>query len=498
MTSEKVRVRFAPSPTGYLHVGGARTALFNYLFARHHRGRFVLRVEDTDRKRFQSDALKEIFDSLRWMKLEWDEGPEKNGDFGPYIQSERRSFYHLYARQLLESGHAYRCFCTPERLSGLREARQKSKTQQGPGYDRHCLNLSGEAVRGLLDSGTPHVIRYRIPDRRSICFTDMIRGNIEYQSDVLDDFVILKSDGYPTYHLANVVDDHLMHISHILRGDEWIASTPRHVLLYEALGWEPPRFAHMPVILAPDGGKLSKRKGAASVMDYKNSGYLADALVNFLALLGWSPGDDREIMSREELIAFFSLDKVSPKASVFDQKKLDWMNGHYIREEDVETLLREVIPLWERSGLFKEKDVPESRYCIGVVRLMKERAKRIQDIAENSRYFFEDPREYDPKLAKKYFRPETATRLNRVNENLAALKPFTQDTLESLYRTLADEMGISAGKLIHPTRLAISGVGFGPGLFEMMELLGKQTVVRRIEQAIQWMGRGTDTKGPDE
>ncbi|MCK4836713.1 MAG: glutamate--tRNA ligase [Candidatus Aminicenantes bacterium] len=486
-----VRVRFAPSPTGYLHVGGARTALFNYLFARHHKGVFILRIEDTDRKRFQAGGLAEIFQSLKWMQLEWDEGPEKNGDFGPYIQSERKELYHKHAELLLEEGKAYRCFCTPERLAKLREEQQKTKMQKGSGYDRHCLNLSTDRVNLLLASGKPYVIRYKIPTNRIISFTDIIRGKIEYQSEVLDDFIVLKSDGFPTYHLANVVDDHHMRISHILRGDEWIASTPRHMLLYEAFGWDPPQFAHMPVILAREGGKLSKRKGAVSVLDYKKSGYLPEALVNFLALLGWSPGEDRELMSRKELITFFSLDKVSPKASVFDEKKLEWMNGCYIREQSVESLFDEVFQQWKDMGIFDKDCIPDQNYCRTVIRLMKDRAKRIQDIAETSGYFFKDPGEYDPKSVKKHFKADTVNLLKTIYEKLAGLKSFDQNILENEFRDYAHDLNISAGKLIHPTRLAISGKGFGPGLFELMEILGKETVLRRIKNAIQWV---TDEK----
>ena len=312
--NNKVRVRFAPSPTGYLHVGGARSALFNYLFARRYNGKFILRIEDTDRSRFVQDALQEIFDSLKWLGLEWDEGPQTGGDHGPYIQSQRTEIYQNHAKILLESGHAYRCFCTPERLAQLRA--EQEKTKQSVGYDRCCRELTEEQIQKNLADGIPYVIRFKVPHGRTIVFEDKIRGVIQYSSDILDDLVLIKSDGFPTYHMASVVDDHLMEITHVLRGDEWIASTPRHVLIYEAFGWTPPVFAHLPVILSPDGGKLSKRKGAASVMDYKRAGFLPEALFNFLALLGWAPGDSREKMSVEELIGSFALEQVSPKASV--------------------------------------------------------------------------------------------------------------------------------------------------------------------------------------
>ena len=299
-SASPIRVRFAPSPTGYLHVGGARSALFNYLFARRHGGVFILRIEDTDRGRYVEGAVEEIVASLRWLGLDWDEGPDIGGPVGPYAQSERTQLYREHARRLIEGGNAYRCFCTAERLTALREEQEKNKLPLG--YDRKCRDLPRADIERLLAGNAPHVIRLKIPAGRTITFTDEIRGSIEYQSDVLDDIVLIKSDGFPTYHMANVVDDHLMGITQVLRGDEWIASTPRHVLLYEAFGWTPPVFAHLPVILAPDGKKLSKRKGAASVMDYKRAGYLPEALFNFLALLGWSPGegDNREKMSKRE------------------------------------------------------------------------------------------------------------------------------------------------------------------------------------------------------
>lgn len=491
-----IRVRFAPSPTGYLHVGGARTALFNFLFARHHEGTMVLRIEDTDRKRFQKGAMDEIFQSLRWMGLEWDEGPESNGQYGPYIQSERKEIYQLHTNQLLENGVAYRCFCTPQRLAELREKQQNTGMKTGSGYDRHCRELPSKKIEELIDSGIPYVIRLKIPELRSISFEDMIRGEISYQSDILDDFVLLKSDGFPTYHLANVVDDHHMKISHVMRGDEWIASTPRHILIYEAFKWKPPRFAHMPVILAPDGGKLSKRKGAASVLDYKSEGILPDALVNFLALLGWSPGEDREIMTREELVSLFDLNKVSPKASVFDEKKLEWLNGHYLRETSIDALYDTVVDRWLEMGLLKHRSDIDKSYCQTVIGLMKTRARRIQEIALNSVYFFRDPDQYDSKLANKYFKASNLGLLKKLVAELEKTSIFDHDTLEALFRALAESEGISAGKLIHPTRLGVSGIGNGPGLFELLEILGKETSIRRLLGAIEWIEkRDTEESG---
>ncbi len=479
-----VRVRFAPSPTGYLHVGGARSALFNCLFARHHEGTFILRIEDTDRNRFVENALDEIYESLRWLGITWDEGPEKEGDYGPYVQSERLNLYKEYAEKLIGSGNAYRCFCTSERLASIRAEQEKAKAKIG--YDRHCLALSNEEVAAKLAAGEPSVIRFKMPEGRSISFSDLIRGNIEYQSDVLDDFVLLKTDGYPTYHLANVVDDHLMKISHVLRGDEWIASTPRHILLYEAFGWEPPQIAHLPVILSSTGGKLSKRKGAASVMDYKRAGYLPEGLFNFLALLGWNPGDDREKMSGEELAEAFVLEKVSPKAAVFDEQKLEWMNGLYMAECPIPVLAGELLPLLVEGGII-DAGFTDTPYLEQVIGLLRERSKRLTDLANGARYFFADPDTYDEKADRKHFTVESADLLRQLQQAIEAVEKFTREDLETVFRNTAESLGISTGKLIHPVRLAVSGVSFGPGLFELLELVGKERVLQRISTAVTYI-----------
>ncbi len=490
--SDIIRVRFAPSPTGYLHVGGARSALFNYLFARHHGGKFLLRIEDTDRSRFVENALTEIYDSMRWLGLEWDEGPLKGGEHGPYVQSERLNLYSTCAQKLLDSGHAYRCFCTPQRLAEVRE--QQEKNGGLTGYDRFCRDLPCEAIEEKLRNNTPYVIRLKIPAGRTVAFEDLIRGRIEYQSDVLDDLVLLKTDGFPTYHMANVVDDHDMGITHVLRGDEWITSTPRHVLLYEAFGWTAPKFAHLPVILSPDGGKLSKRKGAASVMDYKRAGFLPEALFNFLALLGWSPGDEREKMSVDELIKAFSLEQVSPKASVLDEKKLEWMNGLYMAERSSESLASEVLSEWKNRNWVAQSAVENDPFILKVIDLMKVRSKRLTELVENASYFFTDPQSYEEKAKNKYFKADAAERLQGVAGAISSLDDFTHANIEQVYKALAEQKEISSGSLIHPTRLAISGVSFGPGLFELMEVLGKDTVLRRIEKAVAFIIKNGEAK----
>jgi len=485
------RVRFAPSPTGLLHLGGARTALFNWLFARHHRGTFILRIEDTDRRRFQQDALEEIYSSLRWLGLDWDEGPERGGDYGPYVQSQRVEIYRQQAQALVDNGRAYRCFCSEERLAGLRAEQEKAKMTQGSGYDRRCRELSTTQIERHLQANLPFVIRLKIPENRQVAFEDLIRGSIVTDSQVLDDLVLLKSDGFPTYHLANVVDDHLMGISHVMRGDEWISSTPRHVLLYEAFGWESPRFAHLPIILAADGGKLSKRKGAASVMDYRRSGYLSEALFNFLALLGWAPGDDREVMNRRELVETFSLERISVKAAVFDDRKLEWMNGHYLSQTPVETLYDEVVKKWRQLGWIGLNDTQNLDYNRRVIDLLKSRSKRINELAENACYFFRDPQGYDEPATRKHFRPESGPVLTTLKGRIESLTSFDHDALEAVFRRYAEETGMPAGKLIHPVRLAVSGVSAGPGLFEMLELLGRDRVTRRLQAAIDWIARSS-------
>jgi len=485
-------VRFAPSPTGYLHVGGARTALFNFLFARHHGGTFILRIEDTDQKRFQPEALAEIYTSLKWLGLHWDEGPDAGGGRGPYFQSQRTAIYRRHAERLLAEDKAYCCFCSEARLASMREEQEKIKMAHGSGYDRHCRHLSETEIKTLLAANTPYVVRLKVPDDRSVAFTDLIRGAISYQSAQLDDLVLLKSDGFPTYHLANVVDDHLMQITHVLRGDEWIASTPKHILIYEAFGWQPPLFAHMPVILAQDGGKLSKRRGAASVLDYQRNGFLPQALLNFLALLGWAPGADREIMTLDEMIAAFSLQRVSAKSAVFDETKLEWMNGQYLQQLSNDSLLPEVTAMWKKIAIQIPDSGGDTIYAQKVIGLFKERSKKISEIAEKSRYFFCDPAGYEPQAARKYFKGEAARILKILAAKLAELERFDHESLENLYRQAAEDMGLAAGKLIHPTRLAVSGVSFGPGLFEMLELLGRERVLRRLQAALNWIAANAE------
>lgn len=485
MSNDKVRVRFAPSPTGYLHVGGARTALFNYLFAKNMGGTFILRIEDTDRTRFQEDSLKEIFESLNWLGLKWDEGPEVGGDHGPYIQSERLDIYKKHADELVEKGHAYPCFCTPERLEQVRKEKEARKEMHG-GYDRHCRGLSDEEVEKLKSEGKPYVVRLKAPLEGSISFEDAVRGDIETPVNMVDDTVLLKTDGFPTYHLASVIDDHYMEISHVLRGDEWIASTPRHVLLYKAFGWQPPVFAHLPVILSPDGGKLSKRKGAASVMDYKKDGFLAEALLNFLSLLGWNPGDDREVMTKEEIVEAFAMKKVSSKPSVFDTQKLEWMNGQYMENYDADSLLSEVKPMWAEKGFDADDE-----YMKSVISALQSRCKRVTEFKDSADYFFIDPQEFNEKQAKKQFKAAVKPALDMLVEKLPDAQ-WIRDDIEAVFKSVAESLEMSPGKINPAVRLAVTGVGGGPDLFDMLTLMGKDCVVRRVKKASEWIAENVE------
>jgi len=476
----EVRVRFAPSPTGYLHLGGARTALFNWIYAKKTGGKFLLRIEDTDRSRYNENALDEIFSSLRWLGLQWDEGPEVGGDYGSYFQSKRLELYNKYANELLEKGLAYRCFCTEERLTQLREEQEKSGLGVS-GYDKKCRDLPKSESDTRVKNGEKFVIRLKIPENRTVSFVDKIRGEISFDTKTQDDFVLLKTDGFPTYHLANVIDDHFMKITNVLRGDEWITSTPKHVLLYEAFGWTPPEFAHLPVILSEDGSKLSKRKGAASVMDYKEKGVLSDALRNFLALLGWNPGDDREIMTIDEIISAFDLAKVSPKGSVFDTKKLDWMNGEYMRHTPAETLFNELKD--EFFEIWKTNDI---RKIVAAIDLMKERTNHITELSALCDFFFNAPRNYDEQTLTKVKKDANLSNvLQEIAQRLTEMTICDTETCDKLLQDVVAKFAVGFGKVGLPARLAITGVGGGPSLHDIIPLIGKDECVERINAFLE-------------
>jgi glutamyl-tRNA synthetase len=483
-----VRVRFAPSPTGYLHVGGARTAIYNYFYAKAMGGTFYLRIEDTDRKRYNEAALHDLTRDMKWLGLQWDEGPEVGGDLGPYHQSERLDIYAREVQKLLESGHAYYCFCTEERLEEVRKV-QESSGQAVTGYDRQCRDLPLADALARLAAGEKAVVRFKVPLEGVTRFEDQIRGPIEYQNALLDDLVILKRDKYPTYHLASVVDDHYMQTSHVLRGDEWISSTPKHVLLYSAFGWEPPVFCHLPVILAAGGGKLSKRKGAASVGDFRDLGYLPEALVNFLALLGWNPGDDREVMTLEEMIGCFSLDRISPKAAAFDEKKLEWMNGQHIHHKDsnwlADYMRQDLGTVLEGSGIDVDA-IPQAK-LIFICNLLKTRIHFLKELAESSKYFFIAPTSYDEKAKAKAFGTGSRAITQAVRSQLAGLSLFDHKRIEQGFMDVCTQLDLKLGNLVHPIRLAVSGVAAGPGLFELLEAVGQGEVLRRLDAALPLM-----------
>lgn len=489
-----VRVRFAPSPTGFLHIGGLRTALHNYLFARHFEdGTFVLRIEDTDQSRYVEEAEEDIIRSLEWCGIKIDESPGNPGEYGPYRQSERKELYHKYAGELVENGHAYYAFDTTEELDQMRERLQKSGNPS-PKYDaitrqsmKNSLTLSQDEVDKRLEAGDEYVIRLKIPRRETVRFEDLVRGHVSFETKGLDDQVLLKSDGMPTYHLANVVDDHEMKITHVIRGEEWLSSTPKHILLYNAFSWEAPEMAHLPLIMSPSGGKLSKRNAEeegipVNAKEYIKRNYEPEALVNFLAYLGWSPGDDSEIHSLDELCELFTLDRVSKGGAVFNHKKLLWYNEHYLREQPNETLanrLREIAKT-------REIELPGNEDLERAISLLKERVSKIEEILEMGDFFFKDPESYDEKALKKW-KDDSGNLVRQYKESVEELNAdeFEAATLKTHLEEIIEKNDVGFGKLMMPLRLAVTGQGFGPDLFASMELLGKETVIRRIDTALE-------------
>jgi glutamyl-tRNA synthetase len=476
---ENVRVRFAPSPTGYLHVGGLRTALYNYLFAKRNNGTFVLRIEDTDQSRKVEGAEENLIAALTWAGVEFDEGPGKEGEFGPYVQSKRLHHYWWHAQRLVDAGHAYCCFCSPERLEQVRE--QQIADKRSITYDRTCRDIPLEEAKRRVAAGESYVVRMKVPLEGEVTFEDMIRGTVTIANAILDDQVLLKTDGYPTYHLAVVVDDHAMQISHVIRGEEWLPSTPKHVLLYQFLGWDLPKFAHLPLLLNPDGSKLSKRQGDVAVEDYRTKGYLKEALVNFIAFLGWNPGDTREIFTKEELVREFSFDRVGKSGAVFNIEKLNWLNQQHIRLKSEDELLEALRPMYEEKGWSRLGD----EYLKKVIALLKDRITVLPDFQTECTFFYEDPTSFDEKGRTKNWGPGTGKQLSLLMDKYAACEEFTAAATEQLLRATAEELQIGAGKLIHPVRLATTGLSLGPSLFHVLEVLGKETTVRRMKFAIE-------------
>jgi glutamyl-tRNA synthetase len=457
-------------------LGNIRTALFNWLFARRYGGRFILRIENTDVTRKVEGAVEMILDSLRWLELDWDESP--------CFQSERLDIYREVAYRLLREDHAYLCYCSPERLEAMREEQMKRK--QPPKYDRHCRDLTKEEKAQADSEGITPVVRFKTPLDGETGFQDLIRGRVSFQNSTLDDFVLLKSDGYPTYHLANVVDDHLMAISHVLRADEWLSSTPRHMLVYQALNWQAPHFAHLPMILGPDRSKLSKRHGASNVLEYREEGYLPEAMINFLALLGWSLDDRTELLSREDLVKNFSLDRISKTAAVFNREKLEWMNGVYLRQLSEDEFVRQVSPFLDRGLPLSIRRPLDSDYTRQVMSLIQERAKTLAEVPRLADFFFIDEVQYEGSLLLSGGLSSTAA-MEAVEASLIrleSLEVWHAEALEAALRPLATELGLSTGKFFGLLRVAITGRGAAPPLFQTMSVLGKGRCLERLAMAL--------------
>ncbi|MEW6574224.1 MAG: glutamate--tRNA ligase [Bacillota bacterium] len=480
-------MRFAPSPTGSLHIGGARTALFNYLFARANRGRFILRLEDTDFERRIEGAEEGIIASLRWLGLDWDEGPDTGGEYGPYRQSERLETYRRESERLLSAGLAYPCYCTPEELAAERE--EARKAGRAPRYSGRCCGLTPEARAAKEAAGLRHAVRLRVPQTGQTVVEDLIRGTVVFENATLDDFIIMKSNGVPTYNFACVVDDAMMAITHVIRAEEHLSNTPKQILVFQALGYHLPSFAHVPMILAPDRAKLSKRHGATGVEEFRGQGYLPEALFNYLALLGWSPGDERELLSSDEIVREFSLDAVSKHAAIYDVQKLTWLNSQYINTVPLERLFEAALPFFRDAGLLEEVPAAaEKEYVIRVLETVRSRARTLVELTDMAAYFFRDDFAYDPKGVQKIFRsPGVPDLLRRGSEALSGVEPFGVAETEAAYRKLIDFLGISGGALIHPTRLALTGRTVGPGLFDVIALLGKERCLERLRRAADWI-----------
>jgi len=484
----EVRTRFAPSPTGNLHVGGAHTALFAWLFARHEGGTFVLRIEDTDEVRSTEQSLAAIYDGLHWLEIDWDEGPDLGGPHGPYIQSERLDIYQEHIARLIDSGRAYRCYCTPEELEERREIMRARGLP--PRYDGKCRVLTAEEAARLDAAGREFCVRFRVDDEGVTVVEDLVRGEVSFENALMGDFVIQKTSGYPTYHLAVVVDDHLMNITHVIRAEEHLPNTQAHLQLMDALGFAPPRFAHLPLILGADRTKLSKRHGAVNLMDYREQGFLPEAMRNFLALIGWSPGSDEEILGLDELIDKFTLEGVSKSPGVFDLEKATWLNGEYLKRADAEYVADVIEPELRADGLIEEDLSAERRaWLVAVVDLMKERTRLLKDFVEWGRYFFTDDYPYDNRARSKWLsHEEVPERLDLLADRLEALGTWEVERIEGAIRGLAEELELGAAKLIHPCRAAVTGQTVGPSLFDLLALVPQADVVARLRRTAE-LGR---------
>lgn len=504
MTDAKVRVRFAPSPTGPLHIGGVRTALYNYLFAKKHGGDFLLRIEDTDQTRYVPGAEEYIVEALQWCGITPDEGPGFGGEYGPYRQSDRKESYREYAERLINEGKAYYAFDTAEELNEMRDRLKLAKVAS-PQYNsitretmRNSLTMNSEDVEKLIADGSPYVIRFKMPRREEVRVHDIIRGWVLVNTDTLDDKVLFKSDGMPTYHLANIVDDHTMKITHVIRGEEWLPSAPLHVLLYEAFGWDAPQFAHLPLLLKPDGnGKLSKRDGdklgfpvfplewkdpvsGEISSGYREQGYFKGAFINMLALLGWNPGTTQEIFSMDELIQAFSLERVGKAGAKFDPDKTKWFNQQYLRSKTDAELAEAIKPIALEKGYNKSDD-----YLAGVCRLMKERASFIPEIVTGGAYLFEKPSSYDQGTVSKKWKEDTADKMRSIMADFEKVDTFKGEELERVFKAFLEREQLGMGAVLPNLRLLLTGEGMGPSLFEIMALLGKEESLERMKIGIE-------------
>jgi len=476
----KIRVRFAPSPTGWLHVGGLRTAFYSYLYAKQRKGKFILRIEDTDRERYVKGAQDKLMQTLDRFNLKYDEGPNKGGKYGPYIQSQRLGLYRQYAEKLLAQNQAYRCFCTSARLTEMRE--QQIKDKQPPKYDRTCLRLSTEEIHKKMNNTDASVIRLKIPEGETV-FDDMVRGKIKIQNETLDDQIIIKSDGYPTYHLAVVVDDYLMKISHVIRGEEWIPSTPKHIIIYQALNWPLPQYAHLPLLLNPDKSKLSKRQGDVAVEEYLNKGYLPEALLNFIALLGWNPGTDQEIFTVKELIKAFAINKVQKGGAVFNKQKLDWINSQYIKAIPDYKLADLAFKSLSKFDYFEKNKFQ----LVKLVALFKERLNNLAELGKLAKFLYELP-DYDAAIliAKKSNTNKTQLALTK---GIALIDTYNHtwhaDALKKYFDKMREQIGLTRSEMFWPLRVAVSGLERSPDVFDIMEVLGEAETKNRIRLAIE-------------
>ncbi|MFA6228102.1 MAG: glutamate--tRNA ligase [Patescibacteria group bacterium] len=485
----KIRTRFAPSPTGYVHLGSLRSALYEYLFAKQNGGTFFLRIEDTDQSREVSGAVENLLKVLKWAGIEPDEGvlldsagkPAEKGKFGPYTQSKRLDLYQKYARELVDQGYAYHCFCTPERLEKLR--REQEELKRPTRYDGQCKKLSATEIKDRLAQGEKHVIRMKMPEDKEVEFNDLVRGKVKINTKELDDQVLLKADGFPTYHLAHVVDDHLMESTHIIRAEEWLPSTPKHIILFECFGWTAPAYAHLPLILNKDRSKLSKRQGDVAVEDYMKAGYLPEALINYVALLGWNPGTEQEIFSLDELIKQFSLAKVHKAGAIFDQQKLDWLNGEYIKKLPNTKFVQLARPYLEKNiGA-----LPEGLEIEKILAIEQERISKLSEAGEGIKFLFTDKLEYRPELLiwKKSDQQTTLKNLSLTAEELERLTDWSKNNLEKSLLAWIKKSGLTNGEVLWPLRAALTGQEKSPTPFEIAEILGKEKTLKRINEAIK-------------